>query len=81
MVFDPSIDLCHVNKMPEYLVVPILPCTVFNTMIATCPPSQNLPFFCCIIEQLQDMECFFSPSPFHAIFPTPQLAQRQQSLI
>ena len=38
-------------------------------------------FFFCIVEQFEDMECFLSPSLFHTIFQTPQLAQLQQSLM
>ena len=58
-----------------------LPCLVFDTMIATCLSGWHLPCFCCIVEQFEDMECFFSPSPFHTIFSTSQLVQLQQSLI
>ena len=50
-----------------------LSCTVFDTMIATCWPGWDLSCFCCIMEQFEDMEFFFSP-PFHTTFPTPQLA-------
>ena len=50
-------------------------------MIATYPPGRHLPRFCCIFEQLEDMEYFFSPSPFRTIFTIPQQAQLQQSLM
>ena len=38
--------------------------TVFDTMIATCPPGRHLQCYYCIVEQFEDMECFFSPYPF-----------------
>ena len=58
-----------------------LSCSVSNAMIATCRPGWHLPCFCCIVEQFQKMECFSSPSPFHIIFPTPQLVIDSASAI
>ena len=52
---------------------------ILDTRIGTSPPGRHLPGFCCIVEQFEDMKCFFSPSPFHKIFPTPQFPQLQQS--
>ena len=54
---------------------------VFDSMIATCLSGWHLSWFCCIVEQFEVMECFFSPFPFHTISPTAPLAQLQQSLI
>ena len=64
-----------------YFGTSALPCIVFDTMIATCPQGRHLSCFCCIVEQFEDMESFFSSYPFHTIFLTPQLAQLQQSLM
>ena len=59
-----------------------LSCTVFDTMIAICPPGHHHHAFVTLLnEQFEDMECCFSPSPFHTIFPTPQKAQLQSSLM
>ena len=59
-----------------------LSCTVFDTMIAICPPGHHPHAFVTLLnEQFEDMECCFSPSPFHTIFPTPQKAQLQSSLM
>ena len=58
-----------------------LSCMILNTKIGTCPPGRHLPGFWCIVEQFEDMECFFSPSPFRKIFATPKFPQLQQSLM
>ena len=81
IVPDPSIGLCHINEMSKYLLVSV-PCLAWYLMqwYQHVHQVNNSHAFLVLLNNLR-RDIFFSHSPFHTIFPTPQLAQLQQSLM